>query len=237
METRANFVLIGVFTLAVIAGAFLFVLWFSGLTRISEHKTYEVLFTGSVSGLSRGSAVLFNGLRVGEVTQINFVAEDPSRVRVLVDVDGQGSDQEGHQGAPGDTGIDRRCGDRVERRRPRRAAVARGERRAADHRRRTLGIAEHHGERPEPVRQGRIGAGKGGQALDRQRRRYRRRGQERRHVLEGAQREFGGNQFRSGGIVRSREENRPARRASAGRVGRRRQVGRRRSTPTKCVAS
>jgi phospholipid/cholesterol/gamma-HCH transport system substrate-binding protein len=89
METRANFVLIGVFTLAVIAGAFLFVLWFSGLTRISEHKTYEVLFTGSVSGLSRGSAVLFNGLRVGEVTQINFVAENPSRVRVLADVEGR----------------------------------------------------------------------------------------------------------------------------------------------------
>ena len=89
METRANFVLIGVFTLAVIAGGFLFVLWFSGLTRISEHKTYEVLFTGSVSGLSRGSAVLFNGLRVGEVTEINFVAEDPRRVRVLVDVAGR----------------------------------------------------------------------------------------------------------------------------------------------------
>ena len=89
METRANFVLIGVFTLAVIAGAFLFVLWFSGLTRISEHKTYEVLFTGSVSGLSRGSAVLFNGLRVGEVTQINFVANDPSRVQVLADVEGR----------------------------------------------------------------------------------------------------------------------------------------------------
>ena len=72
METRANFVLIGAFTLAVIAGAFMFVLWFSGLTRIAEHKTYEVLFTGSVSGLSRGSAVLFNGLRVGEVTADRF---------------------------------------------------------------------------------------------------------------------------------------------------------------------
>ena len=30
METRANFAMIGAFTLAVIAGAFLFVLWFSG---------------------------------------------------------------------------------------------------------------------------------------------------------------------------------------------------------------
>jgi phospholipid/cholesterol/gamma-HCH transport system substrate-binding protein len=88
METRANFVLIGAFTLAVIAGAFLFVLWFSGLTRISEHKSYEVLFTGSVSGLSRGSAVLFNGLRVGEVMEIDLVPKDPSRVQALVDVTG-----------------------------------------------------------------------------------------------------------------------------------------------------
>jgi phospholipid/cholesterol/gamma-HCH transport system substrate-binding protein len=38
METRANFVLIGAFTLAVIAGAFLFVLWFSGLTRTADHQ-------------------------------------------------------------------------------------------------------------------------------------------------------------------------------------------------------
>jgi phospholipid/cholesterol/gamma-HCH transport system substrate-binding protein len=88
METRANFVLIGVFTLAVIAGGFLFVLWFSGLARTSEHKTYEILFSGSVSGLSRGSAVLFNGLRVGEVTQIDFVANDPSRVQVMADIAG-----------------------------------------------------------------------------------------------------------------------------------------------------
>ncbi len=88
METRANFVLIGAFTLAVIAGAFLFVLWFSGLTRITEHKSYEVLVTGSVSGLSRGSAVLFDGLRVGEVTDIGFDPVDPSRVQVAVDIAG-----------------------------------------------------------------------------------------------------------------------------------------------------
>ena len=88
METRAHFVLIGAFTLAVIAGAFLFVLWFSGLARTSEHKTYEILFTGSVSGLSRGGAVLFNGLRVGEVLEINLVPNDPSRVQALVDVAG-----------------------------------------------------------------------------------------------------------------------------------------------------
>lgn len=86
METRANFVLIGAFSLAVIAGAFLFVLWFSGAARNSDRKTYEIVFTGSISGLSRGSAVLFNGLRVGEVTRIGFVADDPRRVSVMVDI-------------------------------------------------------------------------------------------------------------------------------------------------------
>ena len=89
METRANFVLIGAFTLAVIAGAFLFVLWFSGLTRTADHQTYAVLFDGSVAGLTRGSAVQFNGIRVGEVTDISLVADDPHRVEVLVQVTGR----------------------------------------------------------------------------------------------------------------------------------------------------
>ena len=88
METRANFVLIGAFTLAVIAGAFMFVLWFSGLTRTTDHQTYAILFDGSVAGLTRGSGVQFNGIRVGEVTAINLVANDPRRVEVLVDLVG-----------------------------------------------------------------------------------------------------------------------------------------------------
>jgi phospholipid/cholesterol/gamma-HCH transport system substrate-binding protein len=86
METRANYVLIGVFTLAVIAGGFLFVLWFSGLGKSSQHKDFEVVFTGSVSGLSRGSLVSFNGLRVGEVTSIDFLPNDPSRVAATISV-------------------------------------------------------------------------------------------------------------------------------------------------------
>src|SRR5579863_3320857 len=89
METKANYVLIGAFTLAVIVGAFLFVLWLSGASKTAEHKTYRIVFTGSVSGLSRGSAVLFNGLNVGAVKSIDFLEKDPSRVAALVDVAGR----------------------------------------------------------------------------------------------------------------------------------------------------
>ena len=86
METRANFAMIGAFTLAVIAGAFLFVLWFSGGSKTATRKSFEVIFNGSVSGLSRGSQVLFNGLRVGEVTAIDLLERDPSRVSATIEV-------------------------------------------------------------------------------------------------------------------------------------------------------
>jgi phospholipid/cholesterol/gamma-HCH transport system substrate-binding protein len=87
METRANYALIGVFALAVIAAAFGFVLWFSGAEKPGGRKTYKIIFNGSVSGLSDGGVVLFNGVRVGAVTKIDLLPQDPSRVDALIDVD------------------------------------------------------------------------------------------------------------------------------------------------------
>ncbi len=87
METRANYALIGVFTLAVIAAAFGFVLWFSGAEKPGGRMPYKIIFAGSVSGLSDGGAVLFNGVRVGAVTKVDLLPQDPSRVDALIDVD------------------------------------------------------------------------------------------------------------------------------------------------------
>lgn len=86
METRANYALIGAFTLAVIAAAFGFVYWFSGGDRSASKQTVRVVFSGSVSGLSKGSLALFNGLRVGEVTEISLLPEDPRRVVSVIQV-------------------------------------------------------------------------------------------------------------------------------------------------------
>ena len=86
METRARFALIGAFTLAIFAGAFGFVIWFSGSGKPSNLIAYRLVFTSSVSGLSRGAPVLFNGLRVGEVKAIDL-GDDPSQVFAQIEVD------------------------------------------------------------------------------------------------------------------------------------------------------
>jgi phospholipid/cholesterol/gamma-HCH transport system substrate-binding protein len=87
METRANHALIGAFTLAVVFGAFAFAFWFAGAERPSGMRSVKVVFPGSVSGLSIGNAVLFNGVRVGSVEAIDLVADDPSHVYAVITVD------------------------------------------------------------------------------------------------------------------------------------------------------
>ncbi len=86
METRANFALVGLFTLAVLGAAFGFVSWFSGLGGSSDRREVRIVFSGSVTGLTRGSSVLFNGLRVGEVKDIQLFPDDPRSIYAVVDV-------------------------------------------------------------------------------------------------------------------------------------------------------
>lgn len=84
MERRANYVLIGLFTFAAIAAAFAFIFW---IHHTSDKKTgvaYRVIFDGAVSGLRVGSSVLFNGIRVGEVTALKLEPEAPSQVTALI---------------------------------------------------------------------------------------------------------------------------------------------------------
>jgi phospholipid/cholesterol/gamma-HCH transport system substrate-binding protein len=86
METRANFILIGAFTLGAVVAAFLFVMWIVNYGATGTHRRYQVIFNGSVTGLSAGSTVRFNGLKVGEVTNLGFVKGNPSEVVADIDV-------------------------------------------------------------------------------------------------------------------------------------------------------
>jgi phospholipid/cholesterol/gamma-HCH transport system substrate-binding protein len=87
METKANYIVTGLFTLAVIVGAFGFIYWFQSTSGSREQATYRVVFDGSVSGLRTGASVTFNGIRVGEVAKLDLDAVDPRKVLALVNVD------------------------------------------------------------------------------------------------------------------------------------------------------
>ena len=85
METRASFVLIGSFTLAVIAAAFGFVLWFQSLHTTKARSPIRVIFEGPASGLRNGGSVNFNGIRIGEVISVKL--DNPRRVVALAMVE------------------------------------------------------------------------------------------------------------------------------------------------------
>jgi len=87
METKANYTVIGLFTLAVIVGVFGFVYWFENIGGTGERAFYRVKFEGSVSGLRTGASVLFNGIRVGEVTGLTLNPQRPKEVTANVSID------------------------------------------------------------------------------------------------------------------------------------------------------
>lgn len=88
METRAHYVAVGGFVLAVIFLTFVAVLWLGRVELGSGRFTlYDIYFNGAVTGLSDGSAVLYNGVRVGRVAAIRLNPANVEEVRVTVEID------------------------------------------------------------------------------------------------------------------------------------------------------
>ena len=80
METKANYVLVGVFTVVVLILSFGFVYWSANVSDQDSQVQMLVRIEGSVTGLSVGSQVLFNGLRVGDVRNLKIDPNDPRTV-------------------------------------------------------------------------------------------------------------------------------------------------------------
>ncbi|KKX33878.1 MlaD family protein [Rhizobium sp. LC145] len=77
METRANYALVGFFTLLVVAAAFGFVYWMAEYGRGGPRAELAIRIPGSANGLSVGSPVRFNGIAVGSVRSLTIDQEDP----------------------------------------------------------------------------------------------------------------------------------------------------------------
>lgn len=84
METKANYVLIGAFTILVSVALLLFALWGANWSSERSWQEYLVIFNEPVTGLSEGSAVQYNGIAVGTVERLSLAPDDPRRVRALL---------------------------------------------------------------------------------------------------------------------------------------------------------
>ena len=88
METRANYLLVGIFSLVVMASILGVILILSKTPDSERTEDYLISFTESVSGLSIGNPVRFNGIQVGQVKDIRISRTEPGTVRVRVSVRG-----------------------------------------------------------------------------------------------------------------------------------------------------
>lgn len=84
METRANYVMIGVFTLAAAAFMLLFGLWAAKYTSDKDWRYYDVIFDEAVTGLTEGGSVQYNGLAVGTVESLSLDERDARKVIALL---------------------------------------------------------------------------------------------------------------------------------------------------------
>lgn len=86
MENRARYILVGLFTVAVLVAGFAFTYWLNTAGALQQRSYYRILYQNSVAGLLVGSAVQFNGVRVGEVTALELNPSNPKEVAVTIAV-------------------------------------------------------------------------------------------------------------------------------------------------------
>src|SRR5262245_46287237 len=78
METKANYVIVGLFTIIAIVAAFAFVYWTATIGGRGAQSQLRVLIRGSAAGVGPGSAMFFNGLKVDEYTNERIDVTDPT---------------------------------------------------------------------------------------------------------------------------------------------------------------
>ena len=87
MERNAHYAAVGLATVTLLVMLAVFVVWLARFSFSQEYDVYDVLFTDPVRGLSVGGEVHFNGIRVGEVTDLTLDRETGNQVIARVRLD------------------------------------------------------------------------------------------------------------------------------------------------------
>lgn len=87
MESKANYTIVGLIVLVLLAGLLSAGLWLSVGFDSKEYDIYTVYVPEAVSGLSDDSIVKYNGVRVGVVNKIELNQFDPQQVKIQLKIE------------------------------------------------------------------------------------------------------------------------------------------------------
>lgn len=86
MEVRANYIIVGLFTLGLLLTGVLFTMWIAKQDEGIPMSEFEIHIEESVAGLSVNNDVLFTGVRVGTVTGVKISETQPGSVTVRISI-------------------------------------------------------------------------------------------------------------------------------------------------------
>ena len=88
METRADYVTVGIFTVVTLIAAFMIVYFIARMGDSHQLEPLDVRIPGSVTGLGESSQVFFNGIRVGTVRRLVLDDTNPNMVIAKTEING-----------------------------------------------------------------------------------------------------------------------------------------------------
>lgn len=87
MDTKVNYVLVGLFTVLLSIALIILILWLSVVpTTAKNYQAYLAYMRESVAGLNVNAAVKYHGVDVGKVEAIELDKASPGRVRLTLDI-------------------------------------------------------------------------------------------------------------------------------------------------------
>lgn len=87
MDTKVNYVLVGIFVVLLSAAIIVTSAWISGGRGAKSYKKYITYINETVAGLTEKAPVKFNGVEVGFVKEITLNPKNPQQVKLLLDID------------------------------------------------------------------------------------------------------------------------------------------------------
>ena len=86
METRASYLIVGLFVIAGMVGLIAAAMWITGTRTDEAVALYDIYFDGNVSGLKPGNVVQYRGIPVGSVVDMRIDPDNVERVLVTIEV-------------------------------------------------------------------------------------------------------------------------------------------------------